>query len=303
MQFHPTYARRLGLSSPDEVFEYLKKTFNTSRVTAPSYFVNWDKVDENTAKIEMCLHQLDYVLGKPDMRKALFDVLKENPKVVEALPIVFAARESGFILVSDATGPMQVSFRASDLRTDDDLLKVVAFCEEIGLLAFLQRAGITSFNDYVYGVEVGIDTNGRKNRGGKQMEETVEKYLSEICKKCGYRYLVQASASQIEREFGRKLQVDKTNRRIDFAVCTPRKLFLIETNYYQGTGSKLKATAGEYKTLYDIVESSGHQFIWVTDGNGWLTTLNSLRETFDHTDHILNLEMLEKGVLEDLLAS
>lgn len=251
----------------------------------------------------MALHQLDYIVGKPNMAEALFEVLKDNPSVVEALPSIFASRELEHLLIMEGEGPVEFIFQAEALQTDDDVLRIVAFCEEIGLLDFVRDAQITSFVDFVYGVEVGIDTNGRKNRGGKQMEASVKTYIADICEQNGYEYITEATASQIMREFQKELSVDKTNRRIDFVINTPEKLFLIETNYYAGGGSKLKATAGEYQTLHDAIAKDGHQFIWITDGAGWKTTLNALRETFDHIDYVLNLEMLERGVLGDLLRS
>lgn len=251
----------------------------------------------------MALHQLDFIIGKPDLGRALFQVIKANPNVVEALPSVFASRESRHLLVSKATGPTEFEFLASSIRSDKDIQKIVAFCDEIGLLDFIEEAAIASFTDFVHGVEVGIDTNGRKNRGGKQMEESVEEFVSAICRTHGYRYIPEATATRIESEFGKRISVDKTNRRIDFAIDTPHKLYLIETNYYDGGGSKLKSTAGEYKTLFDLIRSGGHKFIWVTDGKGWLSTLNALKETFDYIDYILNLEMVASGVLEDLLTT
>lgn len=303
VHLHGSFTSRLGLRTADEVFEYLRKTIIPLRPTAPSYYVNWDKALDNTRRVEMALHQLDYVLGKTDMASALYEVLKEHPSVVEALPRVFASRNTEHLLVSAQTGPTNFDFLARSIRSDTDIRKFVSFCQEIGLLDFLAAAGIKSFTDYVFGVEVGIDTNGRKNRGGTQMEDSVEEYVASICSTRGYTYLKEATPSQISATFGKYLTVDKANRRFDFAVSTPRGLFLIETNYYDGGGSKLKATAGEYKTLFDLIRNCGHQFIWVTDGCGWLTTLNPLRETFDYIDYILNLKMVANGVLEDLLGS
>lgn len=251
----------------------------------------------------MALHQLDYLIGKPDMSQALFEAIKANPSVVEALPSLFASRDCRHLLVSKTTGPAEFEFSAASIRSDFDIQKIVEFCEEIGLLRFIVTASISSFKDFVYGVEVGIDTNGRKNRGGRQMEESVEEFVRDICERHGYKYLPEATAARIESDFGKRLSLDKSNRRIDFAIDTPHRLYLIETNYYDGGGSKLKSTAGEYQMLFDLVKACGHQFIWITDGKGWRSTMNALRETFDYTDHILNLEMVACGVLEDLVTT
>ena len=113
-----------------------------------------------------------------------------------------------------------------------------------------------------------------------------------------YRYRQNKKESTTN---GYSVTVDKTARRFDFAINTGKQLYLIETNYYGGGGSKLKATAGEYKTLYDIATKDGHTFIWVTDGKGWLTANRPLEETFYHNEYILNLNMLENGMLDDIV--
>jgi len=116
-----------------------------------------------------------------------------------------------------------------------------------------------------------------------------------------YEFMTQATAPKIKQKWGHTVTVDKSTRRIDFAINTPAKLILIETNFYSGGGSKLKSTAGEYRTLYQCLKSDGHQFIWITDGAGWRTTQRPLEETFNETDYILNLDMLEKKILEELI--
>jgi type II restriction enzyme len=190
---------------------------------------------------------------------------------------------------------------SSSLKTEDDIRTVVNFCKLIGLLDFIKKAGISSFTDFVYGVETGLDSNGRKNRGGSQMEDITEYHIKTICKLRGFNYIKQASSRLIASTFAKQVTVDNADRLFDFAVNTPKGLYLIETNFYGSSGSKLKATAGEYIGLYQLVKQDGHNFIWVTDGRGWLTALHPLRAAFDKLDYIVNLEMLDKGILEDLL--
>ncbi|WP_363322869.1 DpnII family type II restriction endonuclease [Aliarcobacter butzleri] len=75
----------------------------------------------------------------------------------------------------------------------------------------------------------------------------------------------------------------------------------MEVNYYIGGGSKLKETTGEYKYLYDFLKAQYIHFIWITDGKGWLTSLNSLEETFVHNDYVINLEMLKNDILKEII--
>ena len=77
---------------------------------------------------------------------------------------------------------------------------------------------------------------------------------------------------------------------------------MIETNYYGGGGSKLKAVAGEFTELSQFVITSDNdvEFVWVTDGQGWKTAHLSLAEAFSHITNVFNLEMLREEFLADL---
>jgi type II restriction enzyme len=135
------------------------------------------------------------------------------------------------------------------------------------------------------------------------MENILENLLTTICIKYDIPFMKQATADKVRAKWGIKVSVDKSSRRFDFGVKCDSTLYLIETNYYGGGGSKLKATAGEYKSLYDFLSKQGHGFIWITDGLGWLSTLKPLEETFYHIDHTLNLKMVTSGVLEYILVN
>ncbi len=133
------------------------------------------------------------------------------------------------------------------------------------------------------------------------MEDIIELFIKDICDRNDFEYITQATADKIFQKWGKKITVNKSSKRIDFAINTPQKLFLIETNFYGGGGSKLKSTAGEYADIYKQWTKDGHQFVWITDGLGWKTTQRPLRDTFDVTDYILNIDMVRKGILEALL--
>ena len=51
------------------------------------------------------------------------------------------------------------------------------FMKKTGLFDLIANHVINNLVDYVTGVEVGLDSNGRKNRGGHLMENLVEDYL------------------------------------------------------------------------------------------------------------------------------
>jgi type II restriction enzyme len=151
------------------------------------------------------------------------------------------------------------------------------------------------------GVEAGIDSNGRKNRGGHAMENVVEFFIQDLCKKKNVDYLKEATPDKIKEKWGYDVPVDKASRRYDFVVNNGKNLFIVETNFYGGNGSKIKSTAGEYKELYGFIGGK-YDFIWISDGEGLRKTQKSLREAFEQNKYLFNLDMVQKGVLEFLIS-
>ncbi len=159
---------------------------------------------------------------------------------------------------------------------------------------------IKSLVDYMIGVEAGLDSNARKNRGGHSMENIVEVFIKDVCDKKSCRYLKEADAGKIKKEFNIDVPVDKSSRRYDYVVKNGEELVIFEVNFYGDGGSKLKSTAGEYRDLYNVLDNN-YKFIWITDGFGWKKTQRPLRETFNHNDYLISLAMLEKGILEKII--
>ena len=305
MKYLSFYKEILGCKTDDEVFDYLVSSLKPSN-TLWSYFVNWEKVLENTKKIELSLNVLNYLIGKEDFDSEFRLLLKENPGVAQAIPAL-VVRDGGnkqkFKILVDYRSKKLVyedyDFTKKKLD-DEDIEKYLVFVKETGLKKLITGRKIKNLVDYMIGVEAGLDSNGRKNRGGHAMEDIVEVFVDDVCRKKGYRYLKEANALKIRAELGHTIPVDRSSRRYDFVIDNGDELFLIETNFYGGGGSKLKSTAGEYRNLFDVLDGK-YKFIWITDGYGWKRTARPLRETFDHNDYLFTLSMLEKGVLESVL--
>lgn len=155
----------------------------------------------------------------------------------------------------------------------------------------------------MFGVEVGLDSNGRKNRGGTLMEEVVEVFVKKsVFSNKDLEFLPQATPSKINTKWNYSVTFDKSARSFDFAVFNKKtkKLYLIETNFYNGGGSKLKAVCGEFKTLFNELKSQNIELIWVTDGDGWTTAKRPLEETFNNNNYVFNLEQLDKDILNEV---
>ena len=287
--------------------ERLKHFLNTLSITnrTPEYYVNWEKVDRETKKYELELNTLNYLIGKDDIYIEALDLFTKQPNLLKAIPSLIASREKVLdILIIDENDNM--SFDSLNFsKIDKNRIKdYVDFIEQSGLLEFLEKKANRSLVDYVYGVETGLDSNARKNRSGTTMEGILERHVAKISQEQKLEWKSQATAQFIKDKWGIKVPVDKSERRFDVAVYSreKHKVWLIETNYYGGGGSKLKAVAGEFTELSQFVVTSDDavEFVWVTDGQGWKTAHLPLAEAFSHITNVFNLEMLREGFLSEL---
>jgi len=296
------YGEVLNCRSEDQIFNYLVNNLKESNVEW-SYFVNWEKVLTNTKRIELALNMMNYLIGKSNFDEEFRYLIKQQPniaKVIPALVVRNGYNRKKFKILVDYKNKKLVydsyDFTKEDI-SEDDIEKYLIFVKETGLKTLLVNERIKNLVDYMIGVEAGLDSHGRKSRGGHIMENIVEVFIRDLCEQNNYRYLKEANAQKVKNFFNYDIPFDKSSRRYDFVIDNGKELFIIETNFYGGGGSKLKSTAGEYRNLFDVLKGE-FNFIWITDGIGWKTAENPLRETFDHNDYLFNLSMLEKGILD-----
>lgn len=292
----------LNLENEDDLFKQITSTFKDRGITLWNYFVNWEKVHKNIKPIEKELNLLNVLIGKVNIEQEVYELIKEYPQVIKAFPFMIAFRNASVAILIDETNFIYKDYDfKSRILTDDDCKDLAIFFMQSGLGDLVKDKKVKNLVDYVTGVEVGLDSNGRKNRGGTLMENIVEKFVKQACDELGFDYMSQANAKKIKEHWNIDIAVDKSSRNLDFAINKNGKLYFIECNFYGGGGSKLKSTATEYVKMNEFWNAQDITFVWVTDGAGWKSTLKPLREYFDKADYLLNLEMLKDCVLTKIL--
>ncbi len=297
----------LNLKSDDDLFDYLIKTLKVKGITQWDYFVNWEKVYENVIPFEKELNLLNVLIGKEDIEKELTALIIEYPKVINAIPLLLAIRfkNKKEQKINILTDPVNYQYDLFDLSianpNEEQARNIALFFNKSGLGELVKDKKVKNLVDYSTGVEVGLDSNGRKNRGGHQMENLVESYIQEVCNDLKLPYLKEATAKSIKETWNIDLKVDKSSRRIDYVINKNGKLFFFEVNFYGDGGSKLKSTATEYVKMNEYWNDQNIKFIWITDGAGWIKTQKPLREYFDKAEYLLNLEMLKSGILNKII--
>jgi type II restriction enzyme len=291
----------LNLQNEDLLFDKITQSFK-EKITRWDYFVNWEKVIINVKMFEKELNILNYLIGKDNLEKEAFDLFKKYPDAIKAIPTLLAVREAAIDVLIDSK-----NFKYKNLNffqfeyTDSEINDIVEFVIKTGFGDLILKKQIKNFVDYATGVEVGLDSNGRKNRGGTLMESLVEEFVADTCENLNLQYLAQATSKKIKEQWNIDVAVDKSSRQLDFAINNNGKLFFIECNFYGGGGSKLKSTATEYIEMNRYWNKQGIDFIWITDGAGWKSTLKPLREYFDKADYLINLELLRENILNSIV--
>lgn len=272
--------------------------FNTFRnsIADYHYYTDFPKVYRNIDDLRVELNILNSLIGSQHIQADFEHLVTKYPETLKCIPLLLAIR-SQEISATDTNGSFIYNFR----QTNYPLSQYAYFMQETGLFDLISNHLINNLIDYATGVEVGLDSNGRKNRGGHLMENLVETYLQNS----HLTYYKEMNLSDIEKRWSINLSLisnqGKTEKRFDFVVKTPTMIYGIETNFYGSSGSKLNETARSYKTL--ALESSqipGFTFVWFTDGNGWQNARHNLEETFDVLPHLYNISDLERGIVEEV---
>ena len=278
--------------------EWLSK-FKAS-ISDYTYYVDFEKIYKNVDKVKVELNILNSLIGSKNIEEEFQNIIIKYPETLECIPLLLAVR-SREIFVKDEINEYLFKFDKMVYSIKD----YIKFMRESGLFDLLQNHIINNLYDYVLGIEVGLDSNGRKNRGGHLMENLVESYIIKAGYKKDINYFKEMYLKDIEKKWNLDLSEmsghNISTKRFDFVIKTDKQVYVIETNFYSSGGSKLNETARSYKMLaQESKKVDGVTFIWFTDGTGWISARKNLEETFNELETMYNIDDLDKGVLNNL---
>lgn len=265
-------------------------------INSYEYYTDFEKVYENAEKLKIEVNILNSLICSKNIEKDFEYILNKYPECLKAIPLLLAVR-SNEIFCQDENGSVRYSFNKAVQSPE----QYKYFMRKTGLFDMLENHIINNLFDYVTGVEVGLGSNGRKNRGGHQMEDLVEKFIQ----KAEVDYYKEMYLTEIEKKW--KIDLSSisaegtSTKRWDFVVKTSNHIYVIETNFYASGGSKLNETARSYKMIAEEAKKiDNFSFVWITDGGGWISARRNLQETFNVLDNLYNITDMEKGAFNTL---
>ena len=250
------------------------------------FYCDFKKITKNVDNIAISLNMLNYLIGKEDLRTAVEALWKRDKTVFDVMDILIATRKKDNKMFFDGAGQFR---KVHSLFQSVD--GIMEFLEGTGLADVFRNQGIKDLEDYVFGVETGLDTNARKNRSG----EITESLVARIFDNARITYRQQVSSN----EFPAIAAVLGADQKVfDFVITANTKTYLIEVNFYSGGGSKLNEVARSYTDIAPKINTvDGFEFVWITDGIGWNSARNKLQEAFISIPLVYNLTTINNFII------
>ena len=269
-----------------------------SNIANYGYYIDFDKVYRNVNDIKVELNILNSLIGSTNIEDDFKNIITKYPEILKCIPILLAVRANEIYAI-DGDGEFLYDFKKANSTSE----QYVVFMRKTGLFDLLENHIINNLVDYVTGIETGLDSNGRKNRGGHLMEDLVESFIVKAGFVKGKTYFKEMYIHEITALWGIDLSAfsnsGKAEKRFDFVIKTDTCIYGIETKFYASGGSKLNETARSYRQIaQEVAAIDGFEFVWFTDGSGWTSAKHNLEETFDVMEHIYSIDDLENGIIK-----
>lgn len=274
----------------------------TDSIANYKYYIDFETVYNNAEKLKVELNILNSLIGSKNIESDFENIIVKYPEVLKCIPILLAVRQSEILVLDKEGNKFIYDFKEMNYTLE----QYKTFMKETGLFDLIQNHLVNNLYDYVLGVESGLNSNARKNRGGHLMEDLVENFIQKAGFKKNETYFKEMYLEQIEEKWKLDMSFisnkNQATKRFDFVIKTNNCIYGIETNFYAAAGSKLNETARSYKMIAEEAKRvEGFEFVWITDGMGWISAKNNLKETFDIMKNLYNINDLKNGSIKDIL--
>lgn len=249
----------------------------------------------------------------------LVKAIDENEVLFDSFIWIFKSVVSKYVLDSVAKAELLHNRLSKDIFGDVSERTAKYLIDNLRLNNILKGIDIKEF---LLNKRIGIDTKSIHGKfGNLKIRKILEKHKlingDDIFKNLGIKKLPpKLTCPQLEKYANKVIFVtekylegvhkrkDNKLKKFDFIILYNLKpKILIETNFYSTSGTKIGINQGEYVDLKQDIEklSDNYLFLWITDGNYWLTNDGHSRLLHLYTyfgEQILNYNLFDKKLLE-----
>lgn len=298
------YKKFFNFDSVSEITQEFRKTLITTN-RSYLFYVDWKKVRKNIEIIKTELSLLDSLINSKSLGQDFYELLSKYPEVAKVLPILLAIREITFDIIESfdekTTDVITYSFnrKRGEKLAREEIESYWNLIDKSGASELFTT--IKNFKDYIFGVEVGMDTNARKNRSGNAMELILAPLMEQIRVELGLNLFTQKQFGTIEKEVGISFPELLKNKKFDFLFAKNGKALNVEVNYFFSGGSK-QEIINSYIDRQNKLKTIDAEFVLITDGQAWNRNINNeLDSGFNSLDFVLNLSFIRRGFFEEIL--
>ena len=273
----------------------------TDSIADYKYYIDFETIYKKAEKYKIELNIMNSLIGSQNIEKDFEELIIKYPEIIKCIPTLLAVRQYEILVLDHDGNKFDYNFKKINYSVEQYKI----FMRETGLFDLIQNHIVNNLYDYVLGVESGLNSNARKNRGGHLMEDVVERFIQKAGFKKNETYFKEMYLQDIEEKWKLDMSFisnkNQATKRFDFVVKTDNCIYGIETNFYASGGSKLNETARSYKMIAEESEKvMGFAFVWFTDGMGWISARNNLKETFDSMNNIYNIADMKNGIMKEI---
>ena len=221
----------------------------TDSIANYKYYIDFETIYRNAEEHKLELNMMNSLIGSKNIETDFENLVKKYPEVLKCIPTLLAVRQYEIIVLDSDGNKFEYNFKEMNY----DVAQYKVFMKETGLFDLIQNHLVNNLYDYVLGVESGLNSNARKNRGGHLMEDVVERFIQKVGFKKNETYFKEMYLQDIEEKWKLDMSFisnqNQATKRFDFVVKTDKCIYGIETNFYAAGGSKLNETARSYKMI------------------------------------------------------
>lgn len=297
------YKAALGLNNLDEILNAFRESLLDTNKSF-NYFVDWQKIRGNVEKFNVEINILNSLIGSKDIKTDLSNILIKYPEILPVFPLLIAVRKSEINVIDDSNNlSKSFPFKKQPHLSKEEIREIIHFCDRSGVLNLFTDFKIKNMKDYLLGVEVGIDTNARKNRSGIAMELAVKPTMEALKRDFSEIDIeFQKTFKFIAKKYDAPLSLNLANRKSDFVIRKGQTFINVEVNYFDGQGSKPQEIVDSYINRQTELYKVGWKFVWITDGRGWKEGTNQIKKGFAEVDYLLNSSFAKNGVLKEIIS-
>ncbi|HEY0010762.1 MAG TPA: DpnII family type II restriction endonuclease [Candidatus Paceibacterota bacterium] len=257
-------------------------------------FIQWKTIEEKRKKYERYFEFFRELPHSSDteLRNHLRDSLFADD---DPLPLVTAAFQLlGHTGKTYASVEDFVDFKK--LGKDEKTVESMEYVANLLLALGIKNVLECNLDDYFLGVQIGLESHRRKNVGGTAFVASVRTELEKIIKSLNFK----GQPWELSEE-KKIIYIDGvTSKKVDFLLQKDGKKIGVEVNFYTAPGSKPTEIKRSYGQVNRDLDAVGASLIWITDGAGYLSMKNSLKEARDIHQNIYNFQMLKTYLEPDL---